>query len=472
MIDGLHPYPEMSASGLPWLGDVPSHWDVRRNGRLFGSRHETGFPELPVLEVSLRSGVRIRDFDNGARKQEMADRSKYQRALRGDIAYNMMRMWQGAVGIAPVDGLVSPAYVVARPFAETDSAYYAYVFRTAAYMREVDTFSRGIVPDRNRLYWESFKQMPSVCPPLDEQRLMVRFLDWHGGQTAKLIRAKKKVIALLNEQKQAIIHRAVTRGLDQNVKLKPSGIPWLGDVPEGWEVKRLKNVCRINPSKMAIKSRSPDELATFLPMERVSSDGKIDGSIRSPISDRANGFTYFERNDVILAKITPCFENGKGAVLDALPTEVGFGSTEFIVLRASSAIDPRFLYLLTFEVQFRRLGVESMTGSAGQQRISQEFVANYFIVLPGRDEQVRIIEALQTATHEFDAVIDAAHREITLIQEFRTRLIADVVTGKLDIRALAASLPEITELESIDDLAEGDEFDESIGDAENEEVAA
>jgi type I restriction enzyme S subunit len=472
MIDGLRPYAETKPTGLPWLGDVPAHWDVRRNGRLFGARRETGFPDLPILEVSIRSGVRIRDFDRGARKQEMADRSKYQWAMRGDIAYNMMRMWQGAVGIAPVDGLVSPAYVVARPFPETDAAYYAYLFRTAAYMREIDVFSRGIVPDRNRLYWESFKQIPSVYPPVDEQRLIVRFLDWHGAQTARLVRAKKKIIALLNEQKQAIIHGAVTRGLDPNAKLKPSGIPWLGHVPEGWEVMRLKNVCRINPSKLAIKSRAADELATFLPMERVSSDGNIDGSIQAPISELANGFTYFERGDVILAKITPCFENGKGAVLEALPTEVGFGSTEFIVLRASRKIDPRFLYLLTFEAQFRRLGVESMTGSAGQQRISQEFVANYYIALPGRDEQVRIIEALKAATREFDAVIGSAFREIALIQEFRTRLIADVVTGKLDVRAAAASLPDVTDIEPVDDLAEGDDLEEAIDATENEEVAA
>ncbi len=245
MIEGLRPYPEMKDTGLLWLGLVPAHWEVRRNGRLFGPRRETGFPDLPILEVSIRTGVRIRGLDDGARKQKMADRSKYQRAVRGDIAYNMMRMWQGAVGIAPVDGLVSPAYVVARPFPETDAAYYAYLFRTAAYMRETDTFSRGIVPDRNRLYWESFKQMPSVYPRLDEQRMIVRFLDWHGAQAAKLIRAKKKLVALLNERKQDIIHSAVTRGLDQNVKLKPSGIPWLGDVPEQWEVKRLKWATRL-----------------------------------------------------------------------------------------------------------------------------------------------------------------------------------------------------------------------------------
>jgi type I restriction enzyme S subunit len=117
---------------------VPAHWEIRRNGRLFVQRNETGFSDLPILEVSLRTGVRVRTFGGSQRKQAMFDRNKYKRAECGDIAYNMMRLWQGAVGIAPVDGHVSPAYVVARPLAGTDSRYYAYLFRTWAYMNEVN----------------------------------------------------------------------------------------------------------------------------------------------------------------------------------------------------------------------------------------------------------------------------------------------------------------------------------------------
>src|SRR5271169_1748522 len=116
MIDGLKPYPETKATGLPWLPMIPQHWEVRRNGRLFEARKETGYPGLPILEVSIGSGVQLRDLESGGRKQQMTDRSKYQRAMQGDIAYNMMRMWQGAVGVVPEDGLVSPAYVVARPY--------------------------------------------------------------------------------------------------------------------------------------------------------------------------------------------------------------------------------------------------------------------------------------------------------------------------------------------------------------------
>src|SRR2546421_11524311 len=112
MAHDLRPYPEYMDSCLPWLGQIPAHWEVRRNGSLFAQRNETGFADLPILEVSLRTGVRVRNFDGNGRKHMMADRAMYKRARRGDLAYNMMRMWQGAIGMAPIDGLVSPAYVV------------------------------------------------------------------------------------------------------------------------------------------------------------------------------------------------------------------------------------------------------------------------------------------------------------------------------------------------------------------------
>jgi type I restriction enzyme S subunit len=240
----LKPYPAYKDSGLPWLGKIPVHWEVQRNGRLLAQRVETGFPDLPILEVSIRTGVHVRDLDNTNRKQLMSIRDQYKRAASGDIAYNMMRMWQGAVGMVPIDGLVSPAYVVARPFPKTDGRYYSYLFRTTAYMSEVNKYSRGIVTDRNRLYWDEFKQMPSIYPPTSEQRNIADVLDSHDRTVRRFIRAKRRLIELLNEEKKAIIHRAVTRGIDPNVRLRPSGIDWLGSVPEHWGVVHLRQVTR------------------------------------------------------------------------------------------------------------------------------------------------------------------------------------------------------------------------------------
>ena len=211
---GLDPNVRLNPSGVEWLGDVPEHWEVRRNGRLFMQRNETGFPSLPILEVSLRTGVRVRDFENSDRKQAMGDREKYKRAVRGDVAYNMMRMWQGAAGVAPVDGLVSPAYVVARPLSGTESRYFTYLFRIPAYMGEVDKYSRGIVKDRNRLYWEDFKQIPSPYPPLSEQVAIADAIESASEEIDTATHQVHREIALLREYRTRLIADVVTGKLD------------------------------------------------------------------------------------------------------------------------------------------------------------------------------------------------------------------------------------------------------------------
>ncbi|MHC4143385.1 MAG: restriction endonuclease subunit S [Planctomycetota bacterium] len=211
---GLDPNVPLKPSGVEWLGEVPEHWDVRRNGWLFAQRNETGYAELPILEVSLKTGVRVRDFENTGRKQVMSDRDKYKRAVQGDLAYNMMRMWQGAVGVAPVDGLISPAYVVARPLPGTEVRYFEKLFRTAVYMQEVDNYSRGIVKDRNRLYWEDFKAMPTCYPPPEEQVRIADAIDKATAANDTAITRANCEIELLNEYRTRLISDVVTGKLD------------------------------------------------------------------------------------------------------------------------------------------------------------------------------------------------------------------------------------------------------------------
>ncbi len=445
MIDGLRPYPEMKQTGLPWLGDIPARWDVRRNGRLFGARRETGYPDLPVLQVSISRGVRIRDFDGGGRKQEMADRSKYQRAVRGDIAYNMMRMWQGAVGIAPADGLVSPAYVVARPFPGTDAGYYAYLFRTTAYMRETDVFSRGIVPDRNRLYWESFKQMPSVYPPLAEQRLIVRFLDWHGAQTAKLIRAKKKLIVLLNEQKQAVIHRAITRGFDPTAKLKPTGIPWLGDVPAHWEVKRLKWATRLQRGYDL-----PADKRVAGPHPVVSSGGVIDHHVEYKV--RAPG--------VVMGRY------GSTEAVFYIKEHYWPHNTSLFVTDFQANLPLWCYYLL------RTISKADHSGKSAVPGVDRKDLFDIVVAVPGYAEQIEVVKGIEERSKKLNNAISTVEKEVTLILEFRLRLIADVVTGKLDVRSAATTLPEATDFKPAETLPDDEEAEFDLDQAETEELAA
>ncbi|MEW4489448.1 restriction endonuclease subunit S [Thalassoglobus sp. JC818] len=463
MIDGLTPYTDHKDSGLPWLGEIPAHWDVRRNGRLFVQRNQTGFPDLPILEVSLKTGVRVRDFENSNRKQVMADREKYKRARQGDIAYNMMRMWQGAVGTSPVDGLVSPAYVVAKPLPKTESRYYQYLFRTGAYMDEVNKFSRGIVSDRNRLYWEDFKQMPSPYPPPEEQAAIVRFLNHADRRIRRYIRAKRQLIALLNEQKQAIIHCAVTRGLDPHVKLKPSGVEWLGDVPEHWAVKKLRFNFRYAKGSKAAELTSEYVGRNEGPYPVYSGQTENEGLMGSV------SWHEFDFEEPVILVTTV---GARAMSTRVLSGKFSLSQNCAIIIPRKSSINVSFN-----EMAFQRMfAYEKATISLIMQP-SLRFadLDRFYIPEPPPEEQTLIAKTVVAQIAELQNVCDQANEQLSLAREFRTRLIADVVTGKLDVREAAAALPD--ELEAVEPDAEellddGDTTDEVELDTEPEEVEA
>jgi type I restriction enzyme S subunit len=453
----LRPYPEYRDSGVDWLGRVPAHWDVVRNGRLFVERNETGFPDLPILEVSLRTGVRVRDMDGG-RKQQMADRSKYKRAALGDIAYNIMRMWQGAVGVAPCDGLISPAYVVARPLTGVNSRFYAYLFRTTAYMREVDFASRGIVPDRNRLYWQYFKPLPSPAPPHNEQRRIADFLDAYAAQVQRLVLAKRKLLKAVHERNQLSLHELLVRGVNPAAKVASSGHIWLGDVPEGWQIAPIKQFAAINPPLGQARPPMNSDVV-FLPMERIGTNAAVDYSERQKVRDVASGFTDFTSGDVILAKITPCFENGKSAWLADMPTTVGFGTTELHVLRPTERLRPELLLQWVRLDLFRQWGEQAMVGAAGQKRVPPRFVRDFVIAgSPSSEEQEAIVKQAGILTKDHEQMRKRILREIDLIVEYRDAMIAAIVTGRLDVREAEVAAVEGTgpaaDLRSEDEDAE------------------
>jgi Restriction endonuclease S subunits len=461
--EALGPYASYRNSGLPWLGTIPAHWDVRRNGRLFAERVETGFEDLPILEVSLRTGVRVRDMENGSRKQQMTDRSKYKRAAKGDIAYNMMRMWQGAVGVAPEDGLISPAYVVARPFPEVDPRYYTYLFRTPAYMREVNKFSRGIVSDRNRLYWDEFKQMPSAFPPTEEQIRIADFLDAHGRLTARLIRNKRRLIGLLNEQKQAIINRAVTRGLNPDAPMKPTGIDWMSEVPAHWDVKPLKHWLRERAKALGDKT-SPEYEFDYLDISCVGTGFLTAKPERMKFEDApSRARQIVQKGDTILSTVRT-YLKAVYFIEDEWPDLIA--STGFAVLRPVEQVEPRLLgYVLqssTFVERVIRASIGVAYPAISEGRLGTLHVA----FSPDRAEQKAILDHIAAETAAFDEAIEKAQSETTLIREYRERLISDVVAGKLDLRQI-----EITAPDDEPGLDEDDAPDEDL-DAEGAEDLA
>ncbi len=208
------PCPAYKDSGVEWLGEIPAHWQVKPNFAMFSQRDERGRDDLPILEVSISTGVRVQEFSDGKIEHRSDDMGAYKVARSGDIAFNKMRMWQGAVGMAPVSGLVSPDYIVATPREGVDPRYYAALFRTPLYMAEVCRWSHGIVDDRNRLYWEEFKALRSPVPLAGEQRAMADFLDRDTARIDALVAKVREAIEWLKEYRTALISAAVTGKID------------------------------------------------------------------------------------------------------------------------------------------------------------------------------------------------------------------------------------------------------------------
>jgi type I restriction enzyme S subunit len=211
---GLDARAPLRDSGVPWLGAIPVHWGTRKAAWLFRERDERAAPTLPLLEVSINAGVVLREFSAERIEGTAADFNSYKVARQGDVVFNKMRMWQGAVGVAPHDGLVSPDYVVAAPTGPLSSQYAALLFRTAAFSAECARRSHGIVWDRLRLYWEGFREIELPLPSADAQADIAIHVVQETATLDTLTCATQRTIALLKERRNALIAAAVTGHLD------------------------------------------------------------------------------------------------------------------------------------------------------------------------------------------------------------------------------------------------------------------
>lgn len=212
---------------------------------------------------------------------------------------------------------------------------------------------------------------------------------------------------------------------------KDSGVEWIGKIPLHWEQVRMKFLCKVNPSKSDLKVPRNTKV-TFLPMENIGEDGTLNLNEERELTDVWDGFTYFKDDDVIIAKITPCFENGKGALCRNLINGLGFGTTELHVLRAKNQVVPGFIWYVTKSHGFRVMGEAMMQGAAGQKRVPKDFIENFVVCVPTPVEQQAIVNFLDRKTAEIDSLIADKERLIELLQEQRQAIITQAVTKGLD----------------------------------------
>lgn len=438
-------YPAYKDSGVEWLGDVPGHWravPIKHLGRLKGGAgfpHEKQGVEGEELSFHKVNALAQADSDGFLRESENTiDRSTAKEL--GAFIFPAGSIVFAKVGAALLLGrirLLSQSACLDNNMMGLVIRQDEYVVKFVRHAMNLIRFdliaNPGAVPSLNEGQVGDFRL---AMPPLPEQTQIATFLD---GETAKidaLVAEQRRLIELLKEKRQAVISHAVTRGLNPDAPMKPSGIEWLGDVPEHWEVKRLRDVANLNPSKSEIATMERDSLVSFLPMSAIGEDGSLSLDSEKPIGELESGYTYFRNGDVTIAKITPCYENGKGALMHSLTQGVGFGTTELIVVRPKPEEScGEFLHFLFVSTVFRNIGESHMYGAGGQKRVPDDFVRNFATGFPPVPEQAAIAAFLDVELAKFDTLTTEAQHAIDLLQERRTALISAAVTGQIDVRS-------------------------------------
>ena len=371
-----------------------------------------------------------------------------------------MRAWQGAIGLSHYRGIISPAYIVQRPRFGVAAEYMHYLLRTPRFAKEAERWSYGITSDMWSLRPEHFKMIYCSVPPLPEQAAIVRFLDHADRRIRKYIHAKRKLIKLLEEQKEVIIHRAVTRGLDPNVRLKPSGVEWVGEVPEHWTLKRFKFVARVTSGQ--IDPRQPQHRGKILvaPNHIRSGAGHITHFETAEEQGADSGKYEVREGQIVYSKICPNLRKAAIAPIDCLCS-----ADMYPISVIESQLQSTYLLQLLLSGPFTKYAIDCSLRVA-MPKVNREALGECLLWYPSVDEQNSILRFIEKATGPSNTGSVRAEREISLVREFRTRLIADVVTGKLDVREAAAKLPdearEVEPLDEIEDVPQDDSVAENI----------
>ena len=457
MIADLEPYPEYKESGIPWARSLPTGWSTERAKWLFTKMQRPVRPEDEVVTcfrdgtVTLRKNRRLRGFT------EATVEHGYQGIRVGDLVIHGMDAFAGAIGVSDSEGKGTPVYNVCQPSPGVNAWFYAYGVREMSRAQWILALAKGIRERSTDFRFETFGNQRVPLPPPAEQEAIVRFLRWSTGQLDLAIRAKRRVITLLNEQKQAIIHRAVTRGLDASVPLKPSGIPWLGDIPQHWQVLRAKYLFG------EIDVRSTDGSEELLSVSHLT--GVTPRSQKNITMFKAasyEGHKLCHPGDLVV--------NTMWAWMGAL----GVSTFDGIISPAYAVYRPRrpdiivgayMEGLLRSRPYLSNMMCHSTGLRASRLRLYPDEFFRLPIILPSAAEQEQIVNAIEEQTVELNTAISRLEREIELLREYKTRLVADVVTGKLDVREAATHLPDDGEPVAPEDDMELDETDSADEDA-------
>ncbi|MBR2191788.1 MAG: restriction endonuclease subunit S [Bacteroidaceae bacterium] len=404
-------YSEYKDSGVKWLGEIPRHWEVRKAKYLWResfATSENGSEEL--LSVSQYEGVTP---SKGESRSESL--KGYKIVSENDLVINIMLAWLGGLGVSKCNGIVSPAYCIYKMIGDSSPRFLYYLYKTPLYLAEFARHSTGVVPSRWRMYTDDFGQVLTLLPPQKEQEAIANYLDAATSKIDEAIGQQQKMIELLNERKQIIINNAVTKGLDPNVPMKDSGIEWIGEIPEHWEVIPYRYLFyNLDYQRRPVTAD-----------QRSRNNPQYDYYGASGVIDKID---YYNVDDKVLL----IGEDGANLLLRNLPL-IYKAEGKFWVNNHAHILKP-----IKNDYDYMAYVMEAadytlyITGSA-QPKLSQANLNCVKLPIPPMEEQKAIVAYLWKRTNKIDTAINKTNKMISLLQERKQIIINEVVTGKVKV---------------------------------------
>lgn len=448
----LKPYESYKKTNIPWLKEVPSHWELKRGKHIFENKKTINKDNIytDVLSLTLKGVI-----DNNGKKPiglSPKDYATYQLFNKNDLVFKLIdleNLKTSRVGLVKRQGIMSSAYIRLVQRNENSNSKYFYFQYYDLYLRAVfNGLGAGV---RSTMSASDLMGINLVIPPRTEQDQIVKYLDWQTSKINTLIVAKKKEIKLLKEQKQAVINKAVTKGLDDSVSMKDSGIEWLGEVPKHWESRFLFQIAK--EQGLSNKGMISDNLLSLSYGRIINKNiNKTDGLL--PISFESYQIV---KNGNIILRLTD-LQNDHKSLRVGLVTQKGIITSAYTCLKCQSNVHSQFLYNLLHSYDICKLFYGM--GGGVRQSIGYKDISKIICFCPPLEEQQAIVTYLEEKTALIDKAISVIEKEIELLSEYKTSLISSVVTGKIDVSAVVVPKFDIIE-ESMED-EEIEEIEENI----------
>ena len=417
-------YSEYKDSGEEWLGEIPKHWNLSRLGVLLTPVSIRNRVDLPLLSITREKAVILRDIENenGNHNFIPDDLSNYKVLKKGQFGMNKMKAWQGSYGISDYDGIVSPAYFIFDLKNTISPKYFHAAIRSKLYVSFFGSASDGVRIGQWDLSKERMKQIPFLIPPIKEQTAIAEFLDRKTASIDQAIDIKEKQIQLLKERRQIVIHQAVTRGLNPKVKMKDSGVEWIGEVPEHWGVKRLKYVSEIeygiSPHEKTYNDIGEGTVLINGPVEYSKADFGYTRSLKwttAPVKFAKKGSLLFCLRGSTTGRLNICHQN----------VSIGRGCAAIMAKENHS-------FLIKAVMALKDRIVETFKGSTFPSVTSSD-LNNYSIAVPPLIEQELISKHIDEMELKLDSAISLKEKEIEKLKEYKSTLINSAVTGKIKV---------------------------------------